>query len=144
MRVSGLVRKQFHLDPADVQELERIAQSKGGRKRGYSVSREVNAAIREYIQRQKAQQEEASMTPVWQRLLDEKFEQLEAWLRPGVWGGATYSTTASLLLLELMCGKTIDPKQARDHFELIRSRAWKIVRREQQLPPAGQTPPDES
>lgn len=128
--MSGLVRKQFHLDPADVQELKRIADAKGGRRRGYTVSREVTTALREYIQRQKAQLEEATMTPVWQRLLEEKFEQLETWLRPGVWGGATYSTTASLLLLELMCGKSIDPKEAREHFELIRGRAWKIVRKE--------------
>lgn len=107
-----------------------MIKAKGGHRRGYSFSREVTTALKEYIQRQKAQQEEAIMTPVWQRLLDEKFEQLEAWLRPGVWGGATYSTTASLLLLELMCGKTIDPRQARDHFELIRGRAWKIVRKD--------------
>ncbi|MDF2630433.1 MAG: hypothetical protein K0R39_4264, partial [Symbiobacteriaceae bacterium] len=88
------------------------------------------AAIREYIKRNKALHEEASMTPVWQHLLDEKFAQLEVWLRPGVWGGGTYSATAALLLLELMCGKTLDPAQAKDHFELIRGQAWKILRRE--------------
>ncbi|MFZ5823881.1 MAG: hypothetical protein ACOY94_06075 [Bacillota bacterium] len=141
--MSGLVRKQLHLDPADVQELERIVKTKGGRRRGYSFSREVTAALREYIRRHKAQEEEATMTPVWQKLLDEKFEQLEAWLRPGVWGGATYSTTSALLLLELMCGKSIDPKQAREHFELIRGRAWKIVRREPgQSIPAGTSTDD--
>lgn len=51
-------------------------------------------------------------------------------MRPGVWGAATYSATAALLLLELMCGKTLDPKEARDHFELIRGCAWKLVRHE--------------
>ena len=74
--------------------------------------------------------EEVITAPIWQRMLDEKFEQMEVWLRPGVWGGATYSTTAALLLLEMMCGKNLDPRQAKDHFGLIRGRAWKIVRRE--------------
>jgi hypothetical protein len=128
--VSHLVRKQFHLDPTDVRELEAMVKAKGGRRRGNSLSHEVNMALREHIKRNKAQQEEAVMTPVWQQLLEEKFAQLEAWLRPGVWGGGTYSATAALLLLELLCGKTLDPTQAKDHFELIRGRAWKILRRD--------------
>jgi hypothetical protein len=130
MTVSRLVRKQFHLDPAVVQELERIVDAKGGQRKGYSLSREVTAALREHIRRQTAQREEATMTPVWQQLLDQKFAELEGWLRPGVWGGGTYSATSALLLLELMCGKTLDPAQAKDHFELIRGRAWKLVRRD--------------
>lgn len=129
--MSRLVRKQFHLDPADVEELERIVKSKGGKRKGYSLSRELNAALRDYIKRHKAVHEEATMTPVWERLINEKFEQQEAWLRPGVWGGGTYSATAALLLLELLCGKSIDPSQAKDHFELIRGRAWKIIRRDE-------------
>ena len=128
--MSRLVRKQFHLDPAVVRDLEQIVQAKGGQRKGYSLSREVTAALKEHIRRQYAQHEEATMTPIWQRLLDEKFEQLEAWLRPGVWGGGTYSATAALLLLELMCGKTLEPAQAKDHFELIRGRAWKLMRRD--------------
>jgi hypothetical protein len=85
------------------------------------------------------------MTPVWQRLLDEKFEHLETWLRPGVWGGATYSTTAALLLLEVMCGKTLDPRDAKTHFELIRGRAWKIVRRDPASPlQAGGAPTEDA
>lgn len=130
IRVSYLTRKQVHLDPSVVEDLERIVRSKGGRRKGYSFSHEVNVALREYVQRCAVQKEEQALTPLWERLLNEKFGQLEAWLRPGVWGGATYSTTASLMLLELMCGKTIDPKEARDHFELIRGRAWKMVRKD--------------
>jgi hypothetical protein len=126
-----LVRKCVYLDEADLQELKRLAAARGGRRRGHTLSSEVAGAIREYIKRNAAQHEEATMTPVWQQLLDEKFAQSEAWLRPGVWGGATYSATAALLLLELMCGKTLDPAQAKNHFELIRGRAWKIVRRDE-------------
>ncbi|HEY3365996.1 MAG TPA: hypothetical protein VGK74_13145 [Symbiobacteriaceae bacterium] len=141
--MSRLVRKQFHLDSTDVSELERIVQAKGGRTRGNSLSREVTIALREHIRRQKARQEEAAMTPVWERLLAEKFDNQEAWLRSGVWGGATYSTTAALLLLELLCGKTLDPKEAQQHFELIRGRAWKIVRRDVADLAAGtKLPPD--
>jgi len=128
--VSYLTRKQVHLDPAVVEDLERIVRTKGGRRKGYSFSHEVNVALREYVRRCAAEKDEQTLTPVWERLLNEKFGQLEAWLRPGVWGGATYSTTASLMLLELMCGKTIDPKEAKDHFELIRGRAWKMVRKD--------------
>jgi len=127
----NLVRKCVYLDEADVQELKRLAQVKGGRRKGYTLNGEMAGAVREYIKRQKAQQEEATMTPVWEQLLNEKFAQLEAWLRPGVWGGGTYSATAALLLLELMCGKTLDPAQAKDHFELIRGRTWKIIRRDE-------------
>lgn len=126
----GRIRKCLTLDPADLDDLKEAAKAKGGRRKGHTLSSEVTAAIREYIKRHKAQHEEASMTPVWQQLLDEKFAQLEVWLRPGVWGGGTYSATAALLLLELMCGKTLDPSQAKDHFDLIRGRAWKILRRE--------------
>ncbi|HWI51283.1 MAG TPA: hypothetical protein VNT01_04000 [Symbiobacteriaceae bacterium] len=129
--MSRLVRLQAHLDSADVDELRKLVKTKGGQRKGYTLSRELNAALREYINRHKAQQEEASMTPVWEELLGEKFAQQEAWLRPGVWGGATYSATAALLLLEIMCGKTLDPSQAKDHFELIRGRAWKIIRRDE-------------
>lgn len=124
-----LVRKCVSLDLTDIQELQRLAEARGGRRRGHSFSNEVTAAIREYINRQKAQHEENTMTPIWEQLLNDKFAQLEAWLRPGVWGGGTYSATAALLLLELMCGKTLEPSQAKDHFELIRGRAWKILRR---------------
>jgi hypothetical protein len=127
----NLVRKCVYLDEADIQELKRLAAAKGGRRQGYTLSRELGEAARAYIKHQMAQHEETVMTPVWQQLLEEKFAQLEAWLRPGVWGGATYSTTAALLLLELMCGKTLDPTKAKDHFELIRGRAWKIIRRDE-------------
>lgn len=118
------------LDSADIQELKRMAAAKGGARQGYTFSREVSAAVKEYIKRQHAQNEESSMTPVWEQLLEEKFARLEAWLRPGVWGGGTYAATAALLLLELMCGKTLEAGQARDHFELIRGRAWKLVRKD--------------
>lgn len=136
--MSRLVRKQLHQDSADIDAIERLVTAKGGRKKGYSFSREVSAAIRQHIRRELGEREEATMTPIWQRLLDEKFGQMETWLRSGVWAGATYSTTAALLLLEVMCGKKIDPSHAREHFELVRGRAWKIVRRD---PGAGaQTP----
>jgi hypothetical protein len=143
--VASLVRKQVCLDQADIQELDRIVLAKGGRPKGYSFSSELTRALRDYLQRHRAQQEETTMTPVWQRLLDEKFEHLETWLRPGVWGGATYSTTAALLLLEVMCGKTLDPRDAKTHFELIRGRAWKIVRRDPTSPlQAGGAPTEDA
>lgn len=129
--MSEVIRKHVCLDVTDLQELQRLANSKGGRRRGHTLSSELTEAVRDYIKRKKAQHEEATMTPVWEQLLNEKFAQLEAWLRPGVWGGGTYSATAALLLLELMCGKTLDPNQAKDHFELIRGRAWKIIRRDE-------------
>jgi len=128
--ITRLIRQTVCLSAADMHELRRLAAAKGGRARGYTISSEVAAAIKDYIKKQDAQHEEANMTPVWEQLLNEKFAQLEAWLRPGVWGGGTYSATAALLLLELMCGKQLDPAQAKDHFELIRGRAWKIIRRE--------------
>jgi hypothetical protein len=128
--MSTLVRKCVCLDSADIKELQRLADARGGARKGYTFSREVATAVKEYIKRQHAQKEEATMTPVWQQLLDQKFAELESWLRPGVWGGGTYSATSALLLLELMCGKTLDPAQAKDHFELIRGRAWKLVRRD--------------
>jgi hypothetical protein len=128
--VSTPVRKHVRLDSADIQELQRLVNSKGGARKGYTFSGEVTAAIRDYIKRQYAQQEEATMTPVWEQLLNDKFAQMESWLRPGVWGGGTYAATSALLLLELMCGKTLEPAQAKDHFELIRGRAWKLVRRD--------------
>jgi hypothetical protein len=85
--------------------------------------------LKEYVRRHTVQHEEAVSTPVWERLLHEQRDQQDAWLRPGVWGAATCSATCALLLLELMCGKTLDPQDAKDHFELIRGRAWKLVRR---------------
>lgn len=129
----NLVRKTLHLDGAVVADLERIIASKGGRRRGYSLGQEVTMAIREYVQRQLLHRDEAATAPLLERLLDERFGQLEAWLRPGVWGGATYGTTAALLLLEHMCGKSLDPKDARAYFDLIRGRAWKIIRKDPAL-----------
>lgn len=127
----NLVRKQLHIDASVWADMERLVRAKGGPRKGTSLSNEVTLALRQYIQRQMTTREEAVLSPIFQRLLDDRFAQLEAWLRPGVWGGATYGTTAALLLLELMCGKTLDPRDAKDHFELIRGRAWKIVRRDQ-------------
>lgn len=81
-------------------------------------------------------EDDSILAPVISQLIDEKFAQLEAWLRPGVWGGATYSATASLLLLELLCGQTVEPSEAKKHLDLIRGRAWKMVRKEQPDPAA--------
>jgi hypothetical protein len=130
MSVSMVVRKNVCLDSSLIEEMNRIVKAKGGRGKGYSFSSELTTALKEYVQRQAAQKEEVASTPLWQKLLDEKFAQLETWLRPGVWGGATYSTAGALLLLEVMCGKKLDPKEAKDHFDLIRGRAWKVVRRD--------------
>lgn len=69
------------------------------------------------------------LAPVIERLLNEKVNQMESWLRSGVWAGATYSATATLLLLEMLCGQKVDPQEAREHLELIRGRAWKMVRK---------------
>jgi hypothetical protein len=94
-----------------------------------SLSNEVNAALREHLRRQRAGQEDILLAPVIERLLKERVDQMESWLRSGVWAGATYSATATLLLLEILCGQTVDPQEARDHLELIRGRAWKMVRK---------------
>lgn len=125
-----VVRKNVCLDSELIEQVERIAKAKGGARRGASFSGEVTIALKEYVQRTTMKQEEVSLAPVLQQLFDEKFQQLEQWLRPGTWGGAMYSATSALLLLELMCGKQLNPSQAKEHFELIRGRAWKIVRRD--------------
>lgn len=125
-----LVRKNVCLDSDLIEQVERIAKAKGGARMGASFSAELTIALKEYVQRRTMQQEEVVLAPVLERLFNEKFAQLEQWLRPGTWGGATYSATSALLLLELMCGKTLEPSQAKEHFELIRGRAWKIVRRD--------------
>jgi hypothetical protein len=129
MSVGTLVRKNVCLDSYLIDQVERIAKAQGGARMGASFSALVTTALKEYVQRQTMQQEEVVLAPVLERLLDEKFERLEQWLRPGSWGSATYSCTSALLLLELMCGQKLDPKDAKDHFELIRGRAWKLVRR---------------
>ena len=129
------VKKHVTLDPAIVSDLEELAARKGGES---SLSRELNRAAREYIKRQKSQQDDSILAPVLEQLLEEKFAQLEAWLRPGVWGGATYSTTASLLLLELLMGQTVEPEKAKEHLDLIRGRAWKMVRKGPQEAESGQ------
>lgn len=124
------VRTHVYLEADDIHQMKRLAVAKGGPRKGYSYSGEVGAAVREYLHRQMVSKEEAVTAPVWQRMLDEKFAQLEAWLRPGVYGGSTYSTTAALILLEMICGKTVSPEQAREYFDLMRGRAWKIIRKE--------------
>jgi hypothetical protein len=84
-------------------------------------------------------QDDSILAPVISQLLDEKFAQLEVWLRPGVWGGATYSTTAALMLLELLIGVRVEPAEAKNHLDLLRGRAWKMVRDKNmdREPPAG-------
>jgi hypothetical protein len=129
MSVGMLVRKNVCLDSGLIEQVNAIAKAKGGARMGASFSAEVTIALKEYVQRRTMKQEEITLAPVLERLFDEKFSQLEQWLRPGTWGGATYSATSALLLLELMCGKKLDPSQAKEHFDLIRGRAWKIVRR---------------
>lgn len=127
--MSRLVRKNVVLDASLIEEVNRMVKAKGGRNKGYSFSGELTIALKEHVRRYHTQNEEAVSAPVWERLLDETYGRQETWLRPGVWAAATYSATCALLLLELMCGKTLDPKDAKDHFELIRGRAWKLVRR---------------
>lgn len=127
MRLGYKVKRHVTLDPGVVQDLEEIVQRRGGES---SLSMELNRAAREYVRRQKGQNDDVLLAPVIDRLLTEKFEQLEAWLRSGVWGGATYSATASLLLLELLCGQKVDPTEARAHLDLVRGRAWKMVRKD--------------
>lgn len=128
--MSAIIRKNVCLPSDQVESLKRLVRAKGGYRKGYTFSSELTTALRQYLQRQAAMEEETEALPLLQRLLDDKFGQLETWLRPGVYGGATYSTTAALILLEMVCGKTVSPEQARDYFELMRGRAWKIVRKE--------------
>lgn len=127
--VGTLVRKNVCLDSALIEQVNALAKAKGGARMGASFSGELTIALKEYVQRRTMQQEEVTLAPVLERLFNEKFERLEQWLRPGTWSGATYSATAALLLLELLCGQQLDPRHAKEHFELIRGRAWKIVRR---------------
>jgi hypothetical protein len=123
--VTRRIRKHVLIDPELLAELESHLTNNPES----SLSNQVNAALREYLSRRKAGQEDLLLAPVFERLLKERVEQMENWLRSGVWAGATYSATATLLLLEILCGQTVDPKDAREHLNLIRGRAWKMVRK---------------
>jgi hypothetical protein len=123
--VTSRIRKHVRIEPEVLAELEVLV----AKKTETSLSNEVNTALKEHIRRHKAGQEDIILAPILDRLLQESVNQTEGWLRPGVWAGATYSATASLLLLELLCGQTVDPSEAKTHLELIRGRAWKMVRR---------------
>lgn len=118
------VRKHVRLEPELAAELAQLLAERPES----SFSNEVNTAIKEHLRRHKAGREDLVLAPILDRLLKEKMDQMEHWLRSGVWAGATYSATATLLLLELLCGQTVDPKDAKNHLELIRGRAWKMVR----------------
>jgi len=125
--VTRRIRKHIRIEPGVVADLEALLTQKPDS----SLSNEVNVALKEYLRRQMAGHEDIVLAPVLERLLNEKLDQVETWLRAGVWAGATYSATATLLLLELLCGQTVDPKEAKAHLDLIRGRAWKMVRRTQ-------------
>lgn len=126
--MTSRIRKHVRIEPALIAELEAILSERPDS----SLSNEVNAAIQEHVRRHKAGREDLVLAPIMDRLMEEKLNQMEGWLRSGVWAGATYSATATLLLLELLCGQTVDPKDARNHLELIRGRAWKMVRSTQE------------
>lgn len=128
--MGALVRKNVCLDSELIEQVNRIVKANGGARMGASFSSELTIALKKHVQREKMQEEETILAPVLQRLFDEKFAQLEGWLRPGTWGSATYSATSTLLLLELLCGVQVDPNQAKDHLNVIRGRAWKMVRRD--------------
>jgi hypothetical protein len=87
MSVGNLVRKNVCLGSTLIEQVERIAKAKGGARMGASFSAEVTIALKEYVQRRTTQQEEVVLAPVLSRLFDEKFAQLEQWLRPGTWEG---------------------------------------------------------
>lgn len=123
--MSSRIRKHVLIEPGVLKDLGELLTARPHT----TLSTEVNTALKEYLRRYKAGQEDIILAPAVERLLNEKMDQMETWLRSGVWAGATYSATATLLLLELVCGQTIDPKEAKDHFELIRGRAWKMVRK---------------
>ena len=123
--MSGRIRKHLLLEPGVLADLTDLLS----RRRDSNLSNEVNAALKEYLQRQKAGEEALVFAPVLERLLNMKMDQQELWLRSGVWAGATYSATATLLLLELLCGQRVDPQEAKAHLDLIRGRAWKMVRK---------------
>lgn len=127
------VRRHFTFDAALYQDMDELAQRKGS-----SISVQFERAAREHLRRQKAMEDDSILAPVISQLIDEKFAQLDTWLRSGVWGGATYSATATLLLLELLCGQTVEPSEAKKHLDLIRGRAWKMVRKEQPEPAASE------
>lgn len=126
--MTGRIRKHVRIEPELVAELQSLIEQNPET----SLSNEVNTAVREHLRRHKAGREDLVLAPILDRLLENKLDQMEAWLRSGVWAGATYSATATLLLLELLCGQTVDPKDARNHLELIRGRAWKMVRSTQE------------
>jgi hypothetical protein len=123
--VHGRIRKHVMIEAGLFEEMKSLLASKPDS----NLSHEINIALREYLRRAKARQEETLLAPVMERLLNEKVDQMESWLRSGVWAGATYSATATLLLLEMLCGQKVDPKEAREHLDLIRGRAWKMVRK---------------
>ena len=123
--MTNRIRKHVLIEPDVLADLEELLT----RKTESTFSNEVNAAVKEHVKRHKAGQDDSVLAPVLERLLDQKLDQMETWLRSGVWAGATYSATATLLLLELLCGQKVAPEDARAHFELIRGRAWKMVRK---------------
>lgn len=124
-RVQSRIRRHVMIEAGLLAEVKQMLAARPDS----NLSEEVNTALREHVRRNKAQQEEILLAPVIERLLKERVDQMESWLRSGVWAGATYSATASLLLLEILCGQKVDPREAKAHLELIRGRAWKMVRK---------------
>lgn len=118
------VKISVYLPPDLAAELYRRATGGGG-----GITHQAATAIREYLARQVATTQESLATPVLDNLLLERLGQVESWLRPMVAAASIHSATAMLLALEALCGTRVDPSRAKETLDLMRGRAYKMIRR---------------
>lgn len=93
----------------------------------------VSEALHEYLRTDARDRKIRLALPVLQELFDEKFAQVEVWLRPLAAGARLYSTVAAFLALELLSGSRVAPEEAKDVLLAVRGRAYKYLRRDRDL-----------
>ncbi len=118
----------FHIDSDLFRELQEVVRHRGGRKHGVTLSSVVNEALRQYLKADSQERKTRLVLPGLQELLDEKFAQTEAWLRPLAAGSRLFGAVATFLALELLAGSRIAPDQAMAVLDTMRGRAYKYLR----------------
>lgn len=122
-------RIAINLDPQVDLALAELVKRKGGRKGGVTATAEINRAIAEYAARQAVDSPQGIVEEAVDRVIRERLDQVEAWLRPMLANAGINATAALLASVEVICGTRLGKDRVREFVDLLRGRAWQLYRR---------------
>lgn len=101
-------RKTVYLDSDLTDSIERLAKVKGGRRMGSTFSDEANRLLRQALQFQQANDEQTTVAPILQELLDTRLSQIDRHLASMIAKTGVDTATCLHLFLRLISGEPVE------------------------------------